>query len=524
MDANPPPEPTQEEAASRKHMKWPWRRHFFNWISLVGVVFIILGAVAATLLFTLNVMGIGQMPYLDIVYILFAITIAFGAGLAGLGYLRAWRVSKRGAEHSGFNLFTLDLNRPRHRNMALIVIGVGVTVLVVMSMGTYQATGYMESQAFCTEACHSVMHPQGITYKNTAHAEVKCVDCHVGSGATPMVASKLNGLRQLYGVITGDFARPVPTPVHNMRPARDTCETCHWRDRYIGYKELLQTYYLGDEENTEHKVRMLVNVGGKKRGSNTGTGIHYHMLLGHDIEFIARDARKQDIIWVRQLANGTGGEDLEFNHVEKPITAEERATLKVHKMECLDCHSRPAHQFLTPMKLVNEALETKVISRKLPFIKLEAVRALSESYGTTAEALAGIAAMLTEFYEEEHPEIAEEMGEELKGAIVAVQRIYERSVFPSMKVDWATYPDNIGHKEWGGCFRCHTDQMETKDGETTALECNSCHLILAQGDVDVAERVDFIKGQPFIHPEDMEEMTEYTDCKECHTGGIDTYD
>jgi hypothetical protein len=193
-------------------------------------------------------------------------------------------------------------------------------------------------------------------------------------------------------------------------------------------------------------------------------------------------------------------------------------------MECVDCHSRPAHPFVSPVASVNSALQAGVLSPKLPHIKVESVRALDGGYETTEEAMHGIASSLTDFYEENYPEALNGDRAELDASIAALQRIYRRTIFPEMRANWTTHPDNIGHRDSQGCFRCHNDEMENEEGEPIGTECSTCHVILAQGEDVAVARADFENGRAFDHPEDGDPFDEFTYCTDCHTGGIELYE
>ena len=267
---------------------------------------------------------------------------------------------------------------------------------------------------------------------------------------------------------------------------------------------------------------MLLKIGGEQTGFMKGSGIHYHMLIASSVQYIAMDERRQDIRWVR--VTRADGSVTEFNDVDNPISEEEMAAAEVRGMDCMDCHNRPAHQFKAPMTSVNIAIEQGAIPRSLPYVKVQAVQALSKKYETTDEALVGIANDMRNFYREEYPQFLEDGNDDLAQAIDAVQTIYQSSIFPMMKADWSAYPDNIGHHYSPGCFRCHNESMESETGEHIFTKCSNCHLILAQGESIDDVNVDFRTGLEFVHPEDGATIDEYQDCVDCHTGGGGVYE
>jgi hypothetical protein len=267
---------------------------------------------------------------------------------------------------------------------------------------------------------------------------------------------------------------------------------------------------------------MMVKTGDEVGGLIAGAGIHSHMLIARRVEFIARDPQRQDIAWVR--VTGSDGEVTEFSNDDDPLTDEERETLPVRAMECLDCHSRPAHRFKSPVESVDSALAAGRISAKTPYVKQASVLALDGGYESTEEALANIEARFRSFYEEEHPQALDGDSRQVNETVAELKDIYERTIFPEMKADWSTHPNNIGHRDSLGCFRCHNDVMLGEGGESISTDCNVCHVILTQGEDAIEVRADFDKGLEFLHPEDWETFDEFTLCSDCHTGGADVYE
>jgi hypothetical protein len=269
---------------------------------------------------------------------------------------------------------------------------------------------------------------------------------------------------------------------------------------------------------------MLYKIGGERTGFMKGSGIHYHMLFAQKVEYITRDHKRQEIPWVR--VSHKDKSVTEYNDTEKPLTDEEKKTLEVHTVDCMDCHNRPAHTFETPMHNVNRAIENGYIPQDMPYIKKEAVRALDpkEDYPTKEVAMTEIASRLRSFYIKNYPEIMEKDPEKFEKAVKGVQDIYKNSIFPEMKAKWSAYPNNIGHREWPGCFRCHKDTLKSADGNAIFTKCNKCHLILAQGKEVDNVNVNFAEGLEFIHPDDGEKIKDYKDCSSCHSGGFSTYE
>jgi hypothetical protein len=315
---------------------------------------------------------------------------------------------------------------------------------------------------------------------------------------------------QVYATVADKYPHPIPTPVKNLRPAQETCEECHWPQKFVGNLEREFDYFLGDQTNTPFTVRMLMKVGGGDPTHGPVGGIHWHMNVGKRIEYLPTDPARQKIPWVRMI-------DLQTRVVTefrspKFTNAVDQAQVRV--MDCMDCHNRPAHRYQTPNAAVNLAMALKKIDRTLPYIKTNALFVLTQKYTNDVQALERIATGLAERYPtDQYPTVQSS----LRTAIGAVQQIYQDNFFPEMKADWQVYPDNIGHKDWPGCFRCHDGQHKTPDGKQIikANDCNACHTILAQGRGDELEKMT-PQGQKFKHPGDEVDGA----CNDCHTGGL----
>ena len=492
-----------------------------NWISIAGAMLVFISFAGGSVLFLVEMLSDQAAPYLGINYLLFMAMLVFGSIAIPVGMLREGR--RRRAEGGGEpRELRIDLARATHPYAVLSFMASLFVVVLLVGIGSYRSYQATESSSFCGQMCHSVMEPEWTTYHLSAHARVDCVECHIGSGAGWYVRSKLSGLRQIWAVTVENYPRPIPTPIRNLRPARETCEECHWRRKFTGYKENVRSYFLSDEQNTRHDLRMLVKIGGEKTAFMKGSGIHYHMMIARSIEYVAVDERRQEISWVR--VTRADGSVTEYRNEDYELDDSELNGREVRKMDCMDCHNRPAHQFPSPVESVNQALAEERLAADLPYIKVEAVRALDDGYASSSDAMVKIANKIRGFYGREYPEVIRKRSDDLTRAIQEVQSIYSNSIFPGMKAKWSAYPNNIGHVESPGCFRCHTDSMISEDGDSIFHSCNECHLILAQGDSIQRVNVDLETGLDFIHPDDYETMDEFEDCADCHTGGMDVYE
>lgn len=476
---------------------------FRNWLSLAGLVVSGGGLFAFLLLFAIDLYAHNGNPYMGILayvvapgFILLGAVIALGGAWLHRRHLRAGVPAARPA-------ITIDLSRSRDKKV-LVGSALGAAFfLMLTSIGSYQTYRYTESNMFCGQVCHTPMKPEFVAYQNSPHAKIACVECHVGHGANAYVKAKLNGVHQLIGVMTGDYHRPIKTPIPNLRPAQDTCERCHWPDRYVGQLDRTYQHYLADETNTPFTVRLSLNVGGGSSEYGQSGGIHWHMNLANKVEYIATDEQRQVIPWVR--FTDASGKVTEYRTADFTNSID---GYKIRRMDCLDCHNRPAHDFHAPNDAVDVAISTGRIDPAIPWIKSNVVATLIAPYATEEEALGKIASSLRTAYPNEG---------RVEPAITAAQTIFKKNFFPEMKADWRAYPNNIGHKEWSGCFRCHDGTHKSADARSIkASDCNSCHTILAQGSGEQLQQLS-AKGHSFFH---IDAVNEDFSCNNCHTGAF----
>lgn len=432
-----------------------------NPISLIGIAVTTAAAVVFLVLLALELAGQIRNPYFGLLLFV-AVPSVFIVGLL-LIPLGIWRQRRKGGTPEWP---VVDFRLPHTRQVVLGVFVLTCVNMLIVSLAAYGAVHHMESREFCGTTCHTPMEPEWRAYQVSAHAEVKCVDCHVGEGAEALIQSKLAGTRQLWQVLTNNVHGPVPAPVRTMRPARETCQTCHWADKRHGDIMKVVREYADDEANTETATTVQLHVGGGPQAAAAGSGIHWH--IANTVEYIATDDKRQEIPWVK--VTDSTGKVTEF--VVDGVTPEKLAQGERRTMDCIDCHNRPAHTLEpTPERAVDNAMAAGQFARDLPFARREAVAALKDTYASKDEALAGIEARLRKFYAQQ----SQAQAAALTRNIDATKRIYENNVFPAMKVGWGTYPNNIGHNFFNGCFRCHDENHKAKDGRVIAQNCESCH-------------------------------------------------
>jgi len=498
-------------------MRFPPSVH--NRLSYAGATIAILALLVFVFLLVLaNVSGAGRAPYAGLViFVIVPIFLVSGLALIPVGMLIESRRRHREGGPSRFRFPVIDLNDSRQRNAAVVFVTGSILLLFLTIFGSYQAYEATESVAFCGRLCHQVMSPEYTTYQDSPHARVRCVDCHVGPGASWYVKSKLSGAYQVYAVLFDKYPRPIPAPISSLRPAQQTCEQCHWPNKFFGGQQQESVHFLPDEDNTRWQINLLVKTGGGTPATGRTEGIHWHMNIAFKLEYIATDPKRQDIVWVRATDRETG-HVTEYTKSGKPLPKEEMAGASIRTMDCMDCHNRPTHIFRSPSYMVNVAMDTGAIDPTLPSIKEQAVTLLGAGYDSDSAAMTAIEQGLLDFYKKKYPRVSSQRQEAITDAIAKVQELYRRDFFPYMRVSWNVYANNIGHLEFPGCYRCHGALHRIPDGETITKSCTTCHIIMSQG-TPPHTRVSMDKdGLTFEHPQDIGGMWKEMNCSDCHTG------
>ncbi len=486
-----------------------------NMISLAGWGVTLVGFVILAVLVTADIIFHAENPYNSVVtYLLMPGVLMSGIGLILLGILVEWRRRHRRDPGQYPVLPTVDLNLKWQRQRVLLGISMLTVFFTISAVGVYQSYHYTESQEFCGLVCHHVMKPEYTAYQHSPHARVLCVECHIGSGADWYVKSKMSGLRQVWAVATDSYELPIDTPVHNLRPARDTCEECHWPGKFSSSKEREFWHFSPDQSNTPMRYNLLMKVGGGEPEVGQGHGIHWHINSNVKVRYWASDEDRLDIPWVEVTVDD--GAPRVFRSAD--FTEKDPPAAEIREMDCIDCHNRPSHIYKSPRQLVDSALEAGLLDSSLPYIRRLASQLLEETYESTPEALEAIDSKLRENYESR---MVGEKGRELvENNISWLQEVYQRNFFPEQKVDWRQYPNHLGHFEFPGCFRCHDDKHEEATGTTISADCNLCHDMIDQAEGQDAHAPAQYHAAPFKHPRNMGDIWLGRSCTDCH--GIET--
>jgi NapC/NirT cytochrome c family, N-terminal region len=463
-----------------------------HWLSLVGLALITTAVISWLFVLPLHLRGHVDNPYTGIiVFLIIPVVFFMGLLLVPIGVY----LSKRQIQE-GLTQETFDRKAALHRLLWFF----GFTAIANVLIGTqftYRAVEHMETPQFCGATCH-VMRPEFMAYQNSPHSRVECVQCHVAPGAGGWVASKAAGVRQLVETTLNTYHRPIPTALETNRlvPARETCENCHWPQRFDGVRLRVISKFAEDETNTRSETILMMMVGGSKmagiHGAHFGPGVH--------IRFAAADAARQSIPLVDYRNTTTGDAQTFLASDAKPESVK---SLPTYEMQCVDCHNRPTHTFDLPDRAMDKALAAGDISVSLPYIKKQGVELLKANYVTSEEASSKLPVALANFYQQKYPDIYARRSQDVAQAGEAVLAIYNRNVFPDLKVTWGTYPNNLGHTDFPGCFRCHDGSHTSSGGRTITQDCNACHEPLAMDETSpeilktlgLADRISKIQKQ-----------------------------
>lgn len=487
-----------------------------NWTSIIGASLALVSLILILFLFTVSWIFDAGSSYLGIfIWIILPVFLIIGLLLIPIGMWITHRRQRKQEHEKVLKWPVVNFNTASVRNAAIIFAFGTLIFLMLTGIGTYEAFHYTESVEFCGTICHRVMEPEYVAYHQSSHERVKCVECHVGSGASWYVKSKLSGLYQIYSVAFNKYPRPIPTPISNLRPARETCEQCHWTEKFYEPMLRVKRSYLSDYDNTEWDIHLLMKTSATYSALGLQEGIHWHINPDVQIEYQADPDDPNVIPWVRYTNRKTGesriylDQEYDFNKAKF-----EGKNLKT--MDCMDCHNRPSHNYRPPQDFVDDAITAGKISRELPDVKFLAMEILGEDYPTRDSAFSAIRARVWQYYEEMYDEYLETHADELEWAIVAMQIGYSRNIFPYMRVKWDKYPNHLGHLETNGCYRCHSDRHVSITGRVISRDCNTCHHILAQGVPGAMEYSKAFEPLEFKHPIDIRDAWKTTFCSDCH--------
>ncbi|MCB1184972.1 NapC/NirT family cytochrome c [bacterium] len=453
-----------------------------NWTGTVGVAL----TTSAFLLFVffelLQMAGILTNAYVGLVgYMALPAVFLLGLVLIPIGWWQFRRATGRTTQELLSQRFPEDMVKPKRLGSSLVATIAALTLVNVMFIGVGGARmlHFMDEPEFCGTACHQVMEPEWVAYRNSPHAHVKCVECHVGEGAGALIDAKLNGLWQVVSATFDLYERPIPTPVHQLRPARETCEKCHWPDKFYGTRIKTFPKFAQDETSTPSFSTLALKVGSGS-GEHGGT-IHWHIADRNEVRYEARDRQRTDMAWV-EVRRGDAFH--RFTNRKAAVGGGAATEPEVRRMDCVDCHNRATHIYQDPEQAIDAALAAGRIDPGLPWAKRIALGALLGNFGEDKDAaLVQIDNTVRGEYLRGDHDVAGKLAA-VDAMVAELQAIYAQNIFPQMAVGWNTYRSHLGHRGAGaGCFRCHNPDMVDEAGEAIPYDCTLCHSILAQDSV-----------------------------------------
>lgn len=458
---------------------WARLLYYFsqNTLSLIGVAFTTGSAITLIAFWVYDFILPGPPhPYVGILIFL----ILPGAFILGLLLIPLGIFLRRRKLHNAGQLPhvypEIDLKTPMVQHSLEFIAVATILNVLIFSFASYRGVSYMDTTTFCGKTCHTVMAPEYSAYQNSPHARVECVECHIGPGAGWFVRSKLSGLRQVFAVTFHTYSRPIPSPVKYLRPARETCEQCHWPQRFSGDKLIYKTNYKEDEKNTAMITALVMKIGG--RGAVGSVGIHgRHLNDGSRIHYISTDDRRQVIPVVYYTDDK--GKTIEFVSTDIKASKQDLEKGEKRAMDCIDCHNRPTHAFELPENAVDLRMSRGLVSTELPFIRKKAVELLKVNYPDRDTAQKQISEGIENYYRTSYPDIYNGKRALVEQSADNIAKIYLRNIFPDMKVTWGVHPNNLGHNDFPGCFRCHDGSHTSADGQTISNDCTACHNLLA---------------------------------------------
>jgi hypothetical protein len=457
-----------------------------NRISKMGGYLATFGTISGMVYIVMTLLYGGENAYAGIIFLAVVPPSFFGGLLLvpfGL-YLEFKRRCRQnpslGEKSLGTILKTLSGESDvRNRILTFVVFsGVNIALTMIIFVASLE---YLDSPSFCGQLCHAVMIPEFSAYERSPHARVPCVQCHIGPGASWFVKSKIAGLRQVYAIMAKTYSRPIPTPIEQLRPARDTCEQCHWPEKFHQDKLKIITHYKNDRANTKYYTAVLLKIGGPEAEGAKPTGIHWHVSGGNRVIYASEKGERKDIPWIRFERDGQP--PVEYRFTGSNLSDAEIAALPKRTMDCVDCHNRPTHIYRTADTELETMFGRFPELQTVPYLKKAASEVLAQHFSEDAIEKGEPGKALRAWYAD-HPEEKPE-SRLLELAAEKVQEIYRQNIWPTMNIGWETYPNHIGHPNQighsvsQGCLRCHGNNHVTAEGKAVRSDCRLCHTILA---------------------------------------------
>lgn len=468
----------KEFDSAQEGYRGPWGQLIRGmWRTPLGVFGVALTTVCITLMLVglvLDQLGVLHNPYIGVIIFM----ILPGGMVTGLliiplaAYFRRRQFYKYGISRDHL---AINLSDHKHRKFLIGFIFLTVANISILGLIAYEGYHFTDSPYFCGMVCHQVMAPEYTAYQRSPHVKVACVECHIGPGADWFVRAKVSGLRQVMAVLTDSYSRPIPAPVHHLRPARDTCEQCHWPDKFHGKRVKIFTHYANDNQSEPEVNEIALHIGGHNPTTSVFEGIHWHVSANNQVSYLAVDEKRTQIARVK--VRRPDGSEEEFVKADMEIPDGEH---EWRVIDCIDCHNRPTHIYDMPDQVVDFGFESKKLNSEISGIREDSLTALTKEYETREDASAKIGEHLMSLQILRNgQEVVDKYGDDLQKAGEYLVSKYLDNVWPETNVNWGTYSGHLGHRYFAnngfGCFRCHDDEHQSAEGNVISQDCTMCH-------------------------------------------------
>jgi len=466
-----------------------------NWVGRIGVILTTSSFISFIIIEFGRLTGLIVNSYIGLItFLVFPALFVFGLILIPISWY-IFRKSKGKTTHELLNerFEPFELKTDIIGSSVFLTV-LGLTLINILFVGgaSFRMVHFMDSPQFCGTACHTVMNPEWTTYQVSPHARVQCIECHVGEGMTALFHSKLNGLWQIISVTFKLYEKPIPTPIHQLRPARETCEKCHWPEKFYGSRLKTIVHYGEDYHSTPLYTTLNLKIDAGE--GYTRAGIHWHINEKNNVRYTSVDDKREQIIQVE--VTQPDGTVKTFKN--RDLTNTKNESKHIRTMDCVDCHNRATHIYELPENALDDRIHRRIISRELPYIKREALKTLTTEYPDSESAEKGFRIHLDGFYQRHYPELLISKMDQIDSIVETLKTIYDRNIHHGMNINWASYPSHIGHKAGSGCFRCHNSSLRDNEGNSISQDCTLCHSILADKE---NEPFEYIKSLDPDNPE-----------------------
>lgn len=458
------------------HNHQPWKTILNGvWRSPIGLAGIIITTVSASLMLVglvADLIGLISNPYAGLItYMILPFGMVTGLLLIPLAAFLVHRTYKKSGDEGHY--LHINLSQAKHRKYLLLFLVASAINITILTIIAYEGYHYTDSTEFCGTVCHTVMEPEFTAYQRSPHARVACAECHIGPGAEWFAKAKISGLRQVWGVMVGKYSRPIPAPVEHLRPARETCEQCHWPNKFHGKRVKTFTSFSNDNQIKPDVTEIALHIGGRNPVTKNFEGIHWHVSDNVEVKYIS-DEKRKDVS--RVMVKRPDGSVEEFIKGDIAMTEEKANSWRI--MDCVDCHNRPTHIYDDPDKRIDFGLESQEINPLIPGIREDALTVIQTEYASRDEAKEKIVEDLMALQVKRNPQKAQAFADDIRKAGLFVLTNYLNNVWPAMNIKWGTYRSHLGHQhsdEGFGCFRCHDGEHVSKAGNTISQDCGLCH-------------------------------------------------